>query len=177
MATVPAEITWTTGQVVTAAQLNTNMRDAVNFIIAPPLAVLRQTVAQSLTSAVYTALAMDTEDIDRDNAHSTVTNTSRYTAQTTGWYDHDGSYAIGTNGTGRRAVHWGVNATAVNGGEAVIPATAAGGVSVAAPGKAIFLNVGDFSELFAYQDSGGPLNTAVSPASQMSSSSIRWRST
>ncbi len=169
-------ITWTTGQVVTAAQMNSTNRDLGNFVLAPPLAILRQTVAQSIPNNTYTSLTFDTEDIDRDNAHSTSSNTSRYTSQTQGYYDHDGNFPLNSNATGQRALRWAVNATAVNASEAIIAASGAGGVSLTAVGRLIFLNVGDFSELQGFQNSGVAINTLVS-GSQAAGASIRWRST
>jgi hypothetical protein len=76
MATLPSFRTWTAGEIVTAAYMNSNVRDAGNFFLSWPVFEGRQAVAQSFTSGAPTALLIDTEDIDTDNGHSTVTNTS-----------------------------------------------------------------------------------------------------
>lgn len=162
MATVPVEITWTTGQVVTAAQLNTNIRDAINFILGPPMFVLRQTVAQSIADTTVTALTWDAEDLDRDNGHSTVTNTSRYTSQTTGWYDLHGQdgFASITSGGVIRDARFRVNAVATDLWGMQVPsvANAAGQFTISGW---IFLNSGDFVEVYVQQFNGGAaLNTA-----------------
>ena len=177
MATVPSEVTVTAGTVLPAATWNTNVRDAINFVIAPPLCLLRQTVAQSVGNNSFTALTMDTEDIDRDGGHSTVTNTSRYTAQTAGYYLHSGLVGWSGNATGRRASRWAVNGTAANSTDVINAATSASAIDVSPAARIIYLNVGDYSELFAFQDSGGNLNTAVATGSDQPGSSILWVST
>lgn len=86
MATVPNPRTWTVGEQVTATKLNADIRDSFIFFKAPPLAVLRKTSNQSIPSNSPTAITWESELIDRDGGHSTVTNTSRYTSQTSGYY-------------------------------------------------------------------------------------------
>lgn len=177
MATVPSEITWVTGQVVTAAQLNSNLRDAVNFIIGPPMWVIRQTAAQSIADSAVTALTWDTEDLDRDGVHSTVTNTSRCTAQTQGWYDLKGQYgfasiaAAGVIRDGRFRIngvatdYWGVQVPTV--------ANAAGQLTVVGD---LFLNVSDYVEVYAQQFNGGSALNTAGPYGQLRFSG-RWEST
>lgn len=176
MATVPVEITWTTGQVVTAAQMNSNIRDAVNFILSPPVAVMRQTVAQTLTTGTWTGITLDTEDLDRDNGHSTVTNTSRYTAQTAGWYLPGGKISYASNATNRRWTRWDVNAAEINATRLSMQA-ANGDLSELVMCSAwIFLNVNDFLEAKGFQDSGGNLNTSVATAGDQSRLNLQWMS-
>lgn len=164
MATVPVEITWTTGQIVTAAQLNSNLRDAVNFLLTPPLAVLRQTVAQSLATGTFNPITFDTEDFDRDNGHSTVSNTSRYTAQTPGWYEPEGIFAVAPNATNRRIAKWVVNGTPANAARVdIVTVTQPAGAtfSMNAPTRRLFLNTNDYLELYGWQDGAASLNTLV----------------
>ncbi len=88
MATVPSPRTWTVGELLTAAKLNTDLRDGLNFLLAPPLAQLRKSGNQTgIASGSTTLITWDVEDVDRDNGHSNVTNNTRYTAQTAGYYD------------------------------------------------------------------------------------------
>lgn len=166
MATVPSEITWVTGQVVTAAQLNTNLRDAVNFLINKPTCQCRQTVGQSIPNSTAQAVTFDTEDIDNDNMHSTVTNTERLTAVTAGRYELGGGVSYPANGTGTRESDWFVNSTVVNGGGASIPGSAAAALYVASRSISVFLNVGDFVTLGAFQNSGGALTTPTTNVQQ-----------
>lgn len=85
MATVPTPRTWTVGELLTAAKLNTDLRDGLTFLLSPPLAVLKAS-AGTVTGGGDKPIAFQLEDIDRDGGHSTVTNVTRYTAQTAGWY-------------------------------------------------------------------------------------------
>jgi hypothetical protein len=157
---VPTLHTWITGEVATAANLNNNTVTAVGFLLAPPLAVLRQTVAQSIASGVTPiAVNMDTEDIDRDAAHSVISNTSRYTGQTPGYYDIDGAAGVAGNATGRRSTHVLVNGTTVTGAAGQATTATA---SHAAISTRVFLNgTTDYAEIGVIQNSGGALNTDV----------------
>ncbi|MFI6737434.1 hypothetical protein ACIBI9_31300 [Nonomuraea sp. NPDC050451] len=84
MAVLPNPRTWTVGELLTAAKLNTDLRDGLNFLLATkPLCKLKLSAGVNLSSQ---DIPWSAEDIDRDNGHSTVTNTTRYTAQTAGWY-------------------------------------------------------------------------------------------
>lgn len=173
MATVPAEITFTAGSILTAAQLNTNLRDAINFLINAPVCQCRQTVGQSIANTTAQSITFDTEDVDNDGMHSTVTNTDRLTAVTAGRYTLGGGVSYPANGTGSREADWFVNATVVNGGGASIPATAAAVQYVATRAISVFLNVGDFITLGAFQSSGGALTTPVTNV-QQSIVCARW---
>ena len=86
MATVPSPRTWTVGELLTAAKMNTDVRDGLNFLLSgKPLCRMKWPGG---TSAVGwgSFIEFTTEIVDRDNGHSTSTNQSRYTAQTAGWY-------------------------------------------------------------------------------------------
>jgi hypothetical protein len=177
VAIVPAEITFVAGTVLTAAQLNSNLRDAVNFIITPPMAILRQTAAQTFgTSGTWAALLFDTEDLDRDGMHSTVTNTSRATAVTAGYYDCHGISVWAANATGGRGAALAVNGTRVAGRGAMIQACATPVTPAALTSASVYLNVGDFAEIHAVQYSGGSLNTAIG-SDLAPSFTLRWVST
>lgn len=169
---IPVEITWTTGQVVTAAQLNANLRDAVNFLLNPPSCELRQTVVQSIGGSGNTLL-FDTEDLDNDGMHSTVTNTTRATSATTGRYAVSWASTWAANATGRKGGWLIVNGVNVNASSAVVPSSAATGTSVPGRSRNIFLNAGDYAEVFAYQESGGVVNTNAGTFDQ-SSFSLRY---
>jgi hypothetical protein len=76
-------------------------------------------------------------------------------------------------GTAQRGARWAVNGTAVNAGQVQLQAPSAGSADIPACGRLIFLNVGDYVELFGFQNSGGALNTAVA-TSEQSQMSIVW---
>jgi hypothetical protein len=104
-----------------------------------------------------------TEDLDRDAAHDTVTNTSRYTAQTAGYYWVSGNCAYASNATGGRGARLAVNGTALNNSASFVQAVAtANPTAVPLPARLVFLAVNDFLELQGMQTSGGALNSSVS---------------
>jgi hypothetical protein len=175
VATVPSEMTFVAGEVLTAAQMNTNVRDAVNFIIAPPLAQLVQAVVQSVGDSAWTALTFTTETIDRDGGHSNVTNTPRYTAQTAGWYLMQGTVSWTANATGGRQASFGVNGSSTLFSKVFQAGTAAFVGSVTTSGTT-YLNVGDYAQLFSWQNSGGANNTVINTESGPVFT-LRWVST
>jgi hypothetical protein len=156
--TVPVPRTWTTGEVVTAAFMN-GVRDALNFILTPPLFVGRQTVAQSIANNAWTAAAWDAEDSDTAGGHSTVTNTSRYTGQYPGWYQLNTSMDWATSAAGTRALAWQTNGNSAN--RAGKTQYNPGGFDTAqVTGGTVFLNgTTDYVEVMVWQNTGGALST------------------
>src|SRR5579859_5133964 len=167
-------ITFTTGQVVTAAQMNATNRDLGNFLLARPLAIMRQTVAGSIANSTWTAIACDTEDIDRDNGHSTVTNTSRYTSQTAGYYRGSGKISFASNANNRRWTRWDVNAAEITATRLSMQAANGDASELAMASRLIFLNVGDFLEAKGFQDTVGALNTVVTTTGDQPYFEILW---
>jgi hypothetical protein len=161
------------GGTLTAALWNSQVRDAENFFLAVPHVVLTQSVAQTVATATFAAITWDVEVRDNDSMHSTVTNTSRMTCVTAGWYEVSGAVGWTGSAVGNRLSRWAVNGTAVTGTEVSAAGTLATGVAFAAMTTGLFLNVGDYVELFGWQSSGGNLNTNVTGAS-VSRASVRW---
>lgn len=138
----------------------------MNVVANPAICKVRQTVAQSLTNSTATPITFTTEDVDTSGMHSTSSNTSRIVATVAGWYMCNGNISYASNATGIRTTAWQVNGTPINGaGTSTTPVT---GVSTrcGAVGTLLFLNVGDYVELLAFQSSGGALLTAVSGSEQ-----------
>jgi hypothetical protein len=173
MGTVPSEDTVTAGTTATAAYANKNIRDAVNwFVTSRPVCLARQTVLQAVATATWTSVTLDSESVDRDGGHSTVTNTSRYTSATAGWYYASGVVGFAANATGFRATRWAINGTDVPGSyNFTQPWT--GAASVTAVGMLVFLNSGDYLELQCEHNIAGSLNTNVT-SNQGSSMSLWW---
>lgn len=176
MATVPSEITYTAGTVLTAAQLNTNLRDSVNFLLAPPACVLLQAVAQSIPNNTPTALTYDTELLDNDGMHSTTANTSRMTAQTGGWFMYGGGVSQAASGTGFRLARWTLNGAVTNGSAHCVAGNANGPNGIPARTMISYLNAGDYLELQYDQSSGGTVTLLVG-AEEAASAWARWMST
>jgi len=176
VAVVPASHTFAT-TAATSSEANSFIRDPITFALNPPRAELRQIVAQTVTSSAATPVTFTAEDIDADvdgvGGHDNVTNPSRYTARYAGWYQVSGAIGYAANATGRRLTWWAVNGTAVNSSQTAGPATASLDCQVTARTKQIFLNVGDYVELVAWQESGGPLAT-LAGGSTGCGMSIRW---
>jgi hypothetical protein len=174
-------VTWTNrptlnpGEYPDGADLET-MLDQISFLTSPPRFRGRQTVAQTLTSAVFAPVTLDTEDEDNYSGHSTSTNTSRYTAQVAGWYLCSGSVGFVGNATGRRATEWLKNGAVVSGSQLAWAPGVATAVEFPAETILIFLAVGDYVEIGAYQESGGNLNTDVAFTNVQSSMSVIYHS-
>lgn len=161
--------------IVDASMLG-RLGDVIAFLRQPPIAELRQTSAQTLTTGVYADVLFDVEDLDTDvtgnGGHSTSVNTARYTARYPGWYQVGGGVGFASSATLSRACRWAVNGVAVNGTQVFLPSSSTV-AEFAARTKHVYLDIGDYVTLQAWQNSGGNLNTNIG-ASDQSSASIRW---
>jgi hypothetical protein len=177
VATIPGTMVYSAGSVLTAAEMNTYVSTPTSFFTGGmPLAIMRQTVSQSLANGGLTALTLDTEDVDRDGGHSTTTNTSRYTAQTAGYYDCVAVAAFANNTTNARWIALCINNAAVPGRVSIISPAPGAALTLITISGMVYLNLGDYLENQARQDSGGPLSTFVTSPYQ-SLLSVRWVST
>lgn len=181
MGTVPVPYSPIAGDDATQARVLT-WADAAAYLLGNatsggskrPLCVMRQTVAQSIPNNVLTSLLLDVEDVDYDNGHSTVTNTSRYTAATAGWHHVDYFSSWAANATGVRIMALAVNGVALNMSQTEIVPTSGAATCIAASRK-LNLSVGDFLEVQVQQTSGAALNTFDSGPS-MCGMAVEWRS-
>lgn len=163
MATIPGTTTATVGQVLTASFWNTEVRDALDFLLNPPMAAVNRTTNQSITDATDTAVAWPNEDYDLPSgeaAHDTSTNTSRYTVKTAGKFFVFAEATFAGNATGGRDM-W----IAVNGGATdyfrfrdSAPVSTADTKMVSAGLLTVHLAVNDYIEVIVRQSSGGALN-------------------
>jgi len=151
---VPVPRTFSVSEIETAAYLNT-IRDALNFLLNPPFAIVTQATPQTVTSGAQPVITFDTTIIDTYGGHSNVTNNSRYTAQVAGWYQVTVTAAYAANATANRAVQTAKNGTIqTRGQEVLFTPTAANTATIQATSK-ISLVVGDYVEAIAFQNSGG----------------------
>lgn len=156
MATIPTAYTWTVGELLTSAKLNTYLRDAVSFLLSRPTVRLTHTTTQAITTSAATALNFNTEDEDTDSMHSTTTNISRATVQTAGVWAFTAAAPWDANTTGKRECYLRVNGTTIYGGSSFSAGlTIAHSHSVSIRFRA---NVADFVEAVVLQTSGGNLN-------------------
>lgn len=171
---VPAPRTFTVGETEVGAYLN-SVRDCLNFLLNEPIAVLYQGAAQSIPNSAFTAVTFDQSLTDSYGAHSNTTNPSRMVAQVAGFYDLDGGFSLAaSNTTGARDGQWYKNGSAIStpGAGVVVGGSASNTCTTPMPGLQVFLGVGDYVELFVFQNSGGAINTNV--ATFTSYVSIRW---
>lgn len=159
---VPTPRTFTVGETETAAFFNAN-RDALNFLINPPICNATQATLQAIATATWTSVSLDSTTVDSYGGHSNSTNNSRYTAQVAGWYVVNGSVCWAANATGWRGARTAKNGTAVVGSATEIQANtiAAALTTIATASVIVYLNAGDYVETQGYQTSGANLNTAV----------------
>jgi hypothetical protein len=161
---IPSTRLFTAGEVETGSFLNSSITNLGNFLLGKPVFSAWQSVVQSIPNNAYTPVTFTSETVDRDNGHSVSALTSRYTAQTAGYYLFNGTIQYASNVTGARRALWQVNgATPVGGGGFFITSSTlvAGTVSVVAPPFFYYLAVGDYVELNAFQNSGAALNTVA----------------
>ena len=165
-----AGLTWTPGLIPTAAQLNTNLRDYLAFLINPPLFVQAAAPSTSLANAAWTALSMTTPGTDTYTGWASA-NPTRYTCQAAGFYDIKGTVGHAANVTGERGASIFLNGAQMVSAQQLDSAdTSTHGTvqNVVAPDT--YLNVGDYIELRGYQSSGAALATTASG----SMLSARW---
>lgn len=131
----------------------------LNFLQNKPGALLTQAAQQSVNSGVWTATTFDNSLRDNYNGHSNSVNPSRYTAQVPGVYKINGGGGWVTNATGSgRGADVYKNGSIYTAGAAVVGNS---GVSHVTPvGIDVIMAIGDYVELFVWQNSGGALNTS-----------------
>lgn len=156
MATVPDPRTWSVGEVLTATLLNAQVRDPLDFLLGPPYAEVAHSANQSIPNNTDTALNWNSEFADTDGGHDTVTNNTRYTAQTSGIFLCQAHAAFAGNATGKRDIMFRRNDGIVYGRNGMMPNSAANAyISTAAY---VPMTAGMYVEAMVYQNSGGSLN-------------------
>ena len=174
MANLPYTLQKSVGSKLSAADWNTYVKGNDDFFIYNrPLCIAHQSVAQVVATSTYTPITMDTETLDRDNQHSTVTSTDRVViGNTLGWYRVSGVVAFPGNATGTRiaaiflngaqATTTGYTRVVANASFTVIPVTAIVQATAST----------DYVQCIAWQDSGASLTTPVVGA--FSSITVEW---
>jgi hypothetical protein len=173
VSTVPVPGSATAGAIAPSATANT-WRDSAQYLLGStptggggkrPFFIGRQTVAQTLTTAVSTDITMDVEDVDTDSGHSIVTNTYLYTFNTAGSYLLIGTLAMAASATGDRAAwfHGTFNSVATDLAQTQFLASTAGASGTYATISALVTGVlvGDSVSLRGLQNTGGNLLTTT----------------
>ena len=158
----PTPYQWQVGDIGSAALLNQQLYNGLTFLLGPPLFFGVQATVQSIGNTANTAITLDTNVVDTYNGHSTTTNTSRYTVQQAGYYDVCGCVGYQGNSTGVRSAKIYYNGSVIQGGATEVPAVVSGnGVTISTPVVNKYCNVGDYLEVYTWQNSGGGLNTTA----------------
>lgn len=170
MGIAPAFPTYAAGEIPSASKLN-QMKTWADFIDAPPQVFAYQSSASNLTNNAYTLVPFDAELFDIVQAvdaatpmHDVATLNSRLVFRTAGKYEISGQLTVTANTTGARNVNVRMNAAGSNvGGTSLYTGTTAPvtGTVTAVPIPQLVLpfGIGDYVELFGFQNSGGTLAT------------------
>ena len=149
-------VTKATGDGLTAADWNSYVRDNQEALFAPPRCLVSHSVAQTIANNTITSLAFDTELADTDSMHSTVSNTSRITANTEGLYAMFASVQFAGNTSGVRTV-----SIVLNGSTTLVTQDAEnlGTNAIKLSCSTVYpLDANDYVEVRVRQDSGGNLD-------------------
>lgn len=162
MSLAPSPKTWTdTTDFLTAANLNTELRDALTFLLQKPRVALRRVAAQSIpnTTAARVPIQWDTEDSDLASMWSSGANTKIFT-QYAGRYSVAVivDFAVGGTTGSSRALYVKANGTT----EWTVAVHPSNGASDTIMGFTFeiprLFAVGEYIEILAGQSSGGALN-------------------
>lgn len=131
------------------------------------VAKLKRTTTQNYGNNSAGALNFNAADTDRLGGWSSGTPT-RYTATVPGAYEFTGAISYAANATGYRSTTWYLNGAAQNSSSIIIPAVTGESTVVNARPCILKLNVGDYVELYGYQNSGSTVTTDATTANQPS---------
>lgn len=153
-------MTFAAGTKLTAAQLNTYLRDNQGFLARPPMCSVFHNVAQSVANSTLTVLSANSENFDTDTMHSTVTNNSRITIQTAGRYLLATTVFFDVDADGSRFIEFMVNgATRYN-----VSQTASAGASqetILSGVRTLELAVADYVEVRCRHIAGATLDVTL----------------
>lgn len=180
MAAIPLTQVWNASERVTAAKLTAATKTPIDFLMNPPRVnafVGGNTVNVASSSSVSVLVPFDSEGWDTDAMHSTTTNSSRITINTSGQYLVSFYGRFPSNATGYRQLNFRKNSFGVTD----VGSTSMSTVTVAAVnGDATFVTrtlemtcvAGDHFELFAQQNSGATL--AMQQGQRVTGMEFRW---
>jgi len=154
-------ITWAVNQVVTAAQMNQQVRDNENWLGSRHgCGVYHSSADPTIANNTDTAITWDGEEFNSEGAglHSTSVNPSRLIvpAGMAGLWRVQAVLAWVTSASGQRQVWLRKNGAGASIAGSNFPAAPAGTITVAVD-KMVVLAVGDYLEVMAWQNSGAGL--------------------
>jgi hypothetical protein len=177
MTIMPNPRTWIDREIPPYSTVNAEVYGTLAWLLQPPMCKVRQTVAQSIPNASFTALTFTVEDFDPYNWHSSTTNTTRITPTFPGWYR--GWYGIGfstaTGGLYRAGYLRQNGSTPARSRRDHMPTTV--GQMEVTRGIPFFLRFNgttDYAEVMAYQDTGSAMLTSVVNPMHQAEFFLRW---
>lgn len=155
--------TWVAGEIATAANLNTHVRDNIAWIATDsPSCRVYNNANISIGNATETSVTCNSERFDNAAMHSTSSNTSRITIPTGGGgkyvFGCGSAWALSSAGNYRQSLLR-LNATTYMGILTLAPSASHG-----SPGSfttVYSVAATDYAEMRVNQDSGGNLNLTV----------------
>lgn len=179
--TVPKAVTHAPGDLITGASWNAGLAASTSFISGVPVFISYAQTSVSVTNftppispAAFVSIALDGTILDSESGHSNVSGATRYICQVAGWYLVSGTIAWQVSLSGNLYTQIAVNGSPVVGSTVV---TSANGYVTGVPVQPVLvpLNVTDYVELQAAQDSPGPIGTYPhTTGTQGCSMSVWW---
>jgi hypothetical protein len=157
---VPVVAPVAAGQLITGALWNAQVYNGVTFSTNVPIFIGTQSAVQSVANSTSTAVSLDASTVDTYAGHSNSSNNSRYVAQVAGWYEVNGTVSYAANATGARTAWIRVNGNIVPGAFNQTGNAGSSSTSSVAVSALVYLNAGDYVELYTAQYSGAPLSTS-----------------
>lgn len=154
--------TWTAAETVTAALMNTHIRDNLAFLYTQEFGSYTASSTANVTTGTFTLVAWDGEVEESSGlTHDNSTNNSRILVTLAGLYEVNISLGWTANATGMRGVVLRKNSAGSNSGGTQLkmnynPATTAQ-FSTSTLTWTVRLSASDYIEVFRYQSSGGNL--------------------
>lgn len=175
---IPNTRLFAAGDILTGAMMNQTVTSLGNFLLGKPLAAFSRTTNTSAVAS-GTAVDLDSTQLDRDNSHSNVTNPSRYTAQTPGWYRVTGQVVFNTSTSGTfRQASIAKNGTIINETRTflryVSGAVPNNTLAVQATGLVYLNGSTDYIQLIGTHDTGGTLAYVGSTTAQTCYLLVEW---
>jgi hypothetical protein len=157
---VPASIT--PGNFETAALWNANVYNGLSFLIGQPVFIGWQFTSQSVTSATWTSINMDSTTADSYGGHSNSVNPSRYTPSVPGKYLVIASTTWNSNATSSRRARVALNGAQVGAIASTLAEPSGNTTGVSAMAIAVCNGTTDYIECQGQQNSGAALSTSGS---------------
>lgn len=159
---IPSMPTWLAGQKLTATLLN-QVSTFGNFWADPPTVRMYQSVTQSLANTIDTQITLDASQWDSDTGRVATTPYNYVIPSGFGSnlrFTFSYATAFAASATGSRATYLKKNGTRVTGSTFDIAAN--NDITIVGGTSSTTVNAGDVIALWAWQNSGGPLNTTIS---------------